>query len=100
MEEKPQKKKISVPSAQSHLPFAEIKFDTIIMKDGTLRAVLMVSSINFALKNEDEQNAVVSAYVSFLNGLEHPLEILMQKRQLHIQPYLGDLVKKKNEQTK
>ena len=92
-------KKNAIPTTQMHLPIAEFKQDTIIMKDGTLRAVLMVSSINFALKNEDEQNAVVSAYVSFLNGLEHPLEILMQSRKLHIQPYLDDLVKKEHEQT-
>ncbi len=92
-------KKNALPTTQAHLPIAEFKQDTMIMKDGTLRAVLMVSSINFALKNEDEQNAVVSAYVSFLNGLEHPLQILMQSRQLHIQPYLDDLAKKEREQT-
>ena len=62
MPDKPKKKKMTVPSAQSHLPFSEIKFDTAIMKDGTLRAILMVSSINFALKNEDEQNAIVSPF--------------------------------------
>ena len=51
---KASKKKNSKPSAQNHLPFSEVKNDTVIMKDGTLRAALMVSSINFALKNEDE----------------------------------------------
>ena len=60
-------KKKAVPAAQQHLPFAEIKNDTIVMKDGTMRAVLMVSSINFALKNEDEQNAIVSEIESRLS---------------------------------
>ena len=98
MPDKPKKKKINVPSAQSHLPFAEIKSDTVIMKDGTLRAVLMVSSINFALKNEDEQNAIVSSYVSFLNGLDFPLQIVVQSRQLYIKPYLEKLLKQEREQ--
>ena len=92
------KKKSSLPTAQSHLPFAEIKSDTVIMKDGTLRAILMVSSINFALKNEDEQNAIVSSYVSFLNGLDFPLQILIQSRQLYIKPYLENLLQKEKEQ--
>jgi len=68
------------------------------MKDGTLRAVLKVSSINFALKNEDEQNAIVAAYVSFLNTLEHPLQIVIQSRKLNIAPYLEELGKRERTQ--
>lgn len=93
------KKKSAISSAQQHLPFAEIKSDTIVMKDGTMRVVLMVSSINFALKNEDEQNAIVSAYVSFLNSIDHPLQIVIQSRELFIKPYLERLAKKEREQT-
>src|SRR3989344_7492950 len=98
MSEKPKKKKMTVPSAQQHLPFSEIKFDTAVMKDGTLRAILLVSSINFALKNEDEQNAIISSYVSFLNSLEHPLQVVIQSRKLYIKPYLDKLLTKEREQ--
>lgn len=93
-----QKKKAMIP-AQQHLPIAEIKQDTVIMKDGTLRAILMVSSINFALKNEDEQNALIAAYVSFLNSLEHPLQVVIQSRKLQIKPYLDRLVTQERQQT-
>jgi len=95
---KAEAKRNSTPAAQKFLQAAEIKQDTIVMKDGTLRAALMVSSINFALKNEDEQNAIVSSYVSFLNGLEHPLQVVIQSRELYIKPYLDDLYKKEKEQ--
>lgn len=91
-------KKKSIPATQRHLPIAEIKNDTVVMKDGTLRAVILVSSINFALKNEDEQNAIVSAYVSFLNGLDHPLQVVIQSRELYIKPYLEKLAKREREQ--
>ncbi len=91
-------KKVKKPSAQRYLPFSEIKEDTLVMKDGTLRAVLMVSSINFALKNEDEQNALVSAYVSFLNGIDFPLQVVIQSRQLYIKPYLEKLLLKERAQ--
>jgi len=95
---KAKNKRNKKPSTQRYLPFAEIKEETIVMKDGTLRAVLMISSINFALKNEDEQNAIVSSYVSFLNGLDFPLQIVIQSRQLYIKPYLEDLKKKEKDQ--
>lgn len=68
------------------------------MKDGTLRGVLMVSSINFALKNEDEQNAIISGYVSFLNGLDHPLQIVIQSRKLQIKPYMDRLLAEEKKQ--
>jgi len=92
-------KKAALSASQRFLGVSEVKQDTLIMKDGTLRAVLMVSSINFALKNEDEQNAIISSYVSFLNGLEHPLQIVIQSRELYIQPYLQDLQRREREQT-
>ncbi len=95
---KAERKKNAKPSTQRYIPFAEIKEGTVIMKDGTLRAVLMVSSINFALKNEDEQTAIISAYVSFLNGIDFPLQILVQSRKLYIKPYLEKLIKKEREQ--
>ncbi|HBW74337.1 MAG TPA: hypothetical protein DEF59_03690 [Candidatus Magasanikbacteria bacterium] len=51
----------------------------------------MVSSINFALKSEEEQEALISAYVGFLNTLEFPLQVIIQSRQLNIDNYLGRL---------
>ncbi|PIT88730.1 MAG: hypothetical protein COU29_00565 [Candidatus Magasanikbacteria bacterium CG10_big_fil_rev_8_21_14_0_10_36_32] len=91
-------KRNAVPTTQKNTAIAEIKHDTVVVKDGTLRSVLMVSSINFALKNDDEQQAIVSNYVSFLNSLDHPLQILIQSRQLNIKPYLERLADKEKEQ--
>jgi len=64
-------------STQRYLKIADIKQDTVIMKDGTLRAILMVSSINFALKSEDEQEAIISAYITFLNNIDFLLQIVL-----------------------
>ena len=86
-------------STQRYLKIADIKKDTVIMKDGTLRAILMVSSINFALKSEDEQEAIISGYVSFLNNLDFPIQVVVQSRELNIANYLESMRKKANEQT-
>lgn len=87
------------PSVQRSLPIAEIKEDCAVLKDGTLRAVLLVSSINFALKSEEEQNAIIAAYVNFLNAIDFPLQIVIQSRQLNISGYLRRLEQKEKEQT-
>ena len=86
-------------TTQKYLDIAEIKEDVVVMKDGTLRAVLLVSSINFSLKSEDEQNAIIASYISFLNFLEFPLQIVIQSRKLDIDGYLDRLKKIEKEQT-
>lgn len=85
-------------STQQYLDIAEIKDNVVIMKDGTLRSVLLVSSINFALKSEDEQNAVINSYVMFLNNLNFVLEIVIQSRELDIDNYLNYLQEKEKQQ--
>jgi len=86
-------------STQKYLDIAEIREDCVVLKDGTLRAVILVSSINFSLKSEDEQNAIIAAYISFLNFLEFPLQIVIQSRRLDIDSYLDRLKKIEKEQT-
>lgn len=97
-EKSTKKKKAGLPSTKSHLPIAEIKEGVVVLKDGTLRSIMMVSSINFALKSEDEQNALISSYVGFLNSIDFPLQIVMQSRKLQIQPYLDHLEQQEKDQ--
>ena len=85
-------------TTQKYIDVSEIRDDVLIMKDGTMRAIILVSSLNFALKSEDEQNAIISSYVGFLNNLEYPLQIVIQSREFKIDSYLEDLDKKRREQ--
>lgn len=87
------------PSTQSYMTISEIRDDTMVMKEGTLRAVLLVSSINFALKSEDEQNAIIFGYISFLNSLDTTLQIVIQSRKLNLDNYLLDIKRAEQEQT-
>ena len=86
-------------STQKYLDIAEFRDDIIIMRDGTIRAVLLVSSINFALKSEDEQSAIIGAYVSFLNNINFPIQIVIQSRELNIDNYIEELQRREKEQT-
>ena len=61
------------------------------MKNGAIRGVLMVSSLNFALKSDDEQTATLLQFQNFLNSLDFSLEIVVQSRRLNITGYLDKL---------
>lgn len=88
-----------IPSTQGVLRFSEIRDSVVITKNGELRKILMTSSINFALKSEQEQNAIIFAYQNFLNSLEFPVQILMQSKKLDLGNYLGKLKDAGNSQT-
>jgi len=86
-------------STQKYVDIGEIKEDVVVMRDGTMRVVLLISSINFALKSEEEQNAIIGSYVSFLNNISFPLQIIIQSRELNIEDYILRLREKEKEQT-
>lgn len=86
-------------STQQFLDIAEIKQDTVVLKDGSLRAVILLASHNFALQSEDEQNALVAAYITMLNILDHPVQVVIQSRKMNIDEYLNNLEDKAHVQT-
>ena len=79
------------PATQRFLDIAEIRDDMVVLKDGSVRGILLVSSINFALKSVDEQEAVIQAYMTFLNSLEYPIQVVVQSRRMNIDPYMERL---------
>ena len=78
-------------STQQFLEFEEIKEGILVLKGRQVRGVLMVSSQNFALKSEEEQQAIIFQFQSFLNSLDFPLQISIQSRRLNITGYLDYL---------
>lgn len=78
-------------STQEFVPIKEVRDGIIVMKDNGLRAVLLASSINFALKSEDEQTAFIVQFQNFLNSLDFSCQIFVQSRQLDIRPYIATL---------
>lgn len=90
--------KTKKPATKRALPIAEIRNDTVVMRDGTLRAVLMVSSINFALKSNEEQEAIIGSYMQFLNSFTFPFQIVVQSRSFSIDTYLAKLERAEKQQ--
>ncbi len=86
-------------STQLYLRIGEIHDDTVILKNGGIRAVIEVDSVNVNLKSEDEQTALAVSYQNFLNSLEFPIQIVMRSKKLDISNYLDKLKVAGNKQT-
>lgn len=83
--------KPTAKSTQDFVPISEVRDGIVVLKDGGLRAVLLASSLNFALKSEDEQTAFIVQFQNFLNSLDFSCEIFVQSRMLDIRPYIATL---------
>ena len=84
---------ISAPASQKFVPIRDIRDDIVILDDGSLRAVLMTSSINFSLKSQEEQESILYQFQNFLNTLDFQTQINIRSRALDIEPYIQLLQK-------
>jgi len=84
---------------QQFLEIDQIKEGTVILRNGALRGVLMVSSLNFALKSDEEQNAILYQFQNFLNSLDFSVQVFIQSRKLNITGYLEKLEELEEKQT-
>lgn len=84
---------------QSFVPIKEVRDGIVVLKDGSMRAILMTSSVNFALKSEDEQKSIIYQFQNFLNSLNFDIQIFVQSRNLDIRPYVSLLQERLKVQT-
>jgi len=85
----PTNTKVKAKGTQEFVPLKEVRDGVVILKDGSLRALLMASSINLALKSNDEQQAIIGQFQNFLNSLEFHVQFFIQSRELDIRPYIA-----------
>ena len=78
-------------STQNHLMFTEIKDGIVVMRDGSLRMIVLASALNFDLKSQQEQDSIEFAYQGFLNGLHFPIQIVIRSRKLELDNYIEKL---------
>ena len=75
-------------ATQQFVPIERIRDGIITLKSGELRAILITSSLNIALKSDDEQSAILLQFQSLLNSLEFPIQMFAESRRLNIKPYI------------
>lgn len=80
-----------VGNTQDLVALKEIRDNTVILKNGSLRQIVMVSGINFALKSDMEQNILTQSYQNFLNSIDFPLQVVIHSRKVNVERYLDEL---------
>lgn len=85
-------------SIQEKIEIENIKDGVVVLKDKSLRAVLMTSSINFKFKSQTEQDALTFAFRGFLNSLDFPIQIVIASRKFDLTSYVSMLGIKQKEQ--
>jgi hypothetical protein len=85
-------------TTQDFIPIQEIRDGIIILKNGGMRAVILASSLNFALKSQDEQSSILMQFQNFVNSLDFSVQIFIQSKKLDIRPYMALLEDRYKEQ--
>jgi hypothetical protein len=90
---------MSIKSTQSFIPIKQIREGVTVLNTGGIRGILMVSSINIALKSPDEQKAIIDRFQAFLNSLDFTCQIIVQSRKTNITGYIEKIKKIEKKQT-
>ena len=90
--------KVASTATQEFVPIKEVRGGVVVLKSGGLRQLLIASSVNFALKSADEQNAIIQQFQQFLNSIDFSVQFFIESRQLDIRPYLALLEERYHEQ--
>jgi hypothetical protein len=78
-------------TTQRYLPIAEIRNDTVLLKNGGIRAVIQVEALNFNLKSETEQQSIIAGYGAFMNTLTFPIQVSIRSIKTNIDNYLASI---------
>ena len=84
------KKSNSISSSRRQIDIKGVRDGILILPGNKYRLVLQISSINFELKSEAEQDALIDTYQSFLNSLATSLQIVVRIREMDMDKYLDD----------
>lgn len=75
-------------STEQLVPISDILEGVVILKNGSLCMVLEASAINFELRSNDEQVAILQNFQNFINSVDFPLQIVVSSRRLKIEEYI------------
>ncbi len=84
-------------SAQDFLPFANIENDILDLGGFQYRMIIEVSSVNYILKNEQEQEILEISFRNFLNSIDYPFSMFIQTREIDLNAVTNNLKRDINE---
>lgn len=94
----PKQTESDASSTQKYVDVVDVRDGVIVLRNGSIRCLLLASSVNFDLKASEEQDSIIGQYQAFLNSLDFPLQILVHSRRFRIEPYLESLSEQEKHQ--
>lgn len=95
---KKSEQQVKPASTQGALAISEIRDGLVIMRDGSLRSVILCQSINFDLMSPQERESVEFSYQGFLNSLYFPIQVFIRSQRVDLKQYLMKLEKMRTQQ--
>ena len=77
-------------STRRQIAIKGVKDGVLLLPGNNYRLVLAISSVNFELKSEAEQDALIDTYQSFLNSLGCDIQILVRIREMDMDKYIAE----------
>lgn len=71
-----------IETAQEFLPFVDVKDQMILMGNHNYKAIIEVSSVNYALRNDREKDIIEMSFQGLLNSLTHPITLYISTREM------------------
>lgn len=88
----------ALPSQQL-ISVEQIRDGVAVVRGGGLRLVLETTGVNFALKSEAEQNALLAAFQEFLASLDFSIQFVVHSRRVNIDKYLAGIAAQTEKET-
>ena len=90
-------KSSKMTTSQDFLPFASIENDILDLGGYQYRMIIEVSSVNYILKNEQEQEILEISFRNFLNSIDYPFSMFIQTREIDLNAVTNNLKRDINE---
>lgn len=78
-------------SARQQIAIKGVRDGILLLPNNNYQSILSVSALNFELKSDEEQDAIIDTYESFLNSIGWPVQILVRTREIDMDSYLENL---------
>lgn len=81
-------------NSREQIAIKGVRDGVLMLPNNQYRVILHVSSLNFELKSEEEQDAIIDTYESFLNSVGSSLQVLIRTREIDMDKYLEELTER------
>jgi hypothetical protein len=85
------KKSLNKISSRKQIAIKEVHDGILVLPNNEYRLVIKISSVNFELKSEAEQDVLIDSFQTFLNSLPEKLQILIRIREVDVDQYINSI---------